>query len=104
MVSDGVPYLQHFWYKKFNQETLVSTFQKIYDTKRQSDIRQWVSDSMEYVQEITSKKLARLIDAIAVSNQWVDHYEAVIYVDITTAATQVDIRTLTPTYAHIVAT
>lgn len=32
------------------------------------------------------------------------HYEAVIYVDITTAATQVDIRTLTPTYVHIVAT
>ena len=32
------------------------------------------------------------------------HYEAVIYVDISTAATQVDIRTLTPTYVHIVAT
>ena len=32
------------------------------------------------------------------------HYEAVIYVDITTATTQVDIRTLTPTYVHIVST
>ena len=32
------------------------------------------------------------------------HYEAVIYVDITTATMQVDIRTLTPTYVHIVAT
>ena len=41
---------------------------------------------------------------IHLTNLFRPYNEEVIYVDIKIAKTQVDIRTLTPTYAHIVAT